>query len=336
MAPLWNALRGHARAFLSGHDHNLQRLRPAGGITQYIAGAGGASQYAVDGATRSSPGASTASSARCGSCSSRAWPRSSSATRAGGCSTAAAGAAQPRTRWAARPRARGRREVVLEVRRGLHAIEPGRDVRRARADPPPTPPAVDVRVEGDVGDRVVVAGHERRATRREAALERDERVAARGRADSGRPRAPARGVPTATGSAPRRAPARSGSARRTSTGARACAGAGGGQERGALAKVEQDRARLRELLPRVELEHRHAPVRVAREVLVGARLAREEVDGHELERQPELPQQDARLQAVSGGRMVVEDHGSERYRAPPTWITFSLKELARSRRKRGP
>ena len=42
MAPLWSALRGHARAFLSGHDHNLQRLRPAGGITQYIAGAGGA------------------------------------------------------------------------------------------------------------------------------------------------------------------------------------------------------------------------------------------------------------------------------------------------------
>jgi hypothetical protein len=48
MAPLWNALRGHARAFLSGHDHNLQRLRPTRGITQYIAGAGGASQYAVD------------------------------------------------------------------------------------------------------------------------------------------------------------------------------------------------------------------------------------------------------------------------------------------------
>jgi acid phosphatase type 7 len=48
MAPLWNALRGHARAFLSGHDHNLQRLRPAGGITQYIAGAGGASQYSID------------------------------------------------------------------------------------------------------------------------------------------------------------------------------------------------------------------------------------------------------------------------------------------------
>jgi Calcineurin-like phosphoesterase len=48
MAPLWNALRGRARAFLSGHDHNLQRLRPVGGITQYIAGAGGATAYPVD------------------------------------------------------------------------------------------------------------------------------------------------------------------------------------------------------------------------------------------------------------------------------------------------
>jgi hypothetical protein len=52
MAPLWNALRGRARAFLSGHDHNLQRLRPVGGITQYIAGAGGATAYPVDRADR--------------------------------------------------------------------------------------------------------------------------------------------------------------------------------------------------------------------------------------------------------------------------------------------
>jgi Calcineurin-like phosphoesterase len=48
LAPLWDALRGEARAVLSGHDHNLQRLRPRNGITQYIAGAGGASPYAVD------------------------------------------------------------------------------------------------------------------------------------------------------------------------------------------------------------------------------------------------------------------------------------------------
>jgi hypothetical protein len=48
MASIWNALSGHARAYLSGHDHNLQRLRPVGGITHYIAGAGGASGYALD------------------------------------------------------------------------------------------------------------------------------------------------------------------------------------------------------------------------------------------------------------------------------------------------
>jgi hypothetical protein len=48
LAPFWDALRGDAKAVLSGHDHNLQRLRPRNGITQYIAGAGGASPYAVD------------------------------------------------------------------------------------------------------------------------------------------------------------------------------------------------------------------------------------------------------------------------------------------------
>ena len=47
-APLWNALRGRARAVLSGHDHNLQRLRPAGGIVQYVAGAGGQVRYRID------------------------------------------------------------------------------------------------------------------------------------------------------------------------------------------------------------------------------------------------------------------------------------------------
>jgi hypothetical protein len=47
-APLWRALRGRARAVLSGHEHDLQRLRPRGGITQYVAGAGGRSRYALD------------------------------------------------------------------------------------------------------------------------------------------------------------------------------------------------------------------------------------------------------------------------------------------------
>jgi hypothetical protein len=44
-APLWNALRGRAKAVLGGHEHDLQRLRPRGGLTQYVAGAGGRSSY---------------------------------------------------------------------------------------------------------------------------------------------------------------------------------------------------------------------------------------------------------------------------------------------------
>jgi Calcineurin-like phosphoesterase len=44
-APLWNALRGRARAVLSAHEHDLQRLRPRDGLTQYVAGAGGRSRY---------------------------------------------------------------------------------------------------------------------------------------------------------------------------------------------------------------------------------------------------------------------------------------------------
>lgn len=45
--PLWNALRGRAQLVISGHEHNMQRLRPAGGITQLIAGAGGHNPYPV-------------------------------------------------------------------------------------------------------------------------------------------------------------------------------------------------------------------------------------------------------------------------------------------------
>jgi hypothetical protein len=41
IAPLWDALAGHAALVLSGHDHDLQRLRPDGGIVQLVAGAGG-------------------------------------------------------------------------------------------------------------------------------------------------------------------------------------------------------------------------------------------------------------------------------------------------------
>jgi Calcineurin-like phosphoesterase len=48
VAPLWDALKGRARAVLSGQDHNLQRLRPVQGIVQYVAGAGGQVRYEID------------------------------------------------------------------------------------------------------------------------------------------------------------------------------------------------------------------------------------------------------------------------------------------------
>jgi hypothetical protein len=48
MDPVWDALRGHARIVLNGHEHDMQRFRPRGGITEFVSGAGGASLYRVD------------------------------------------------------------------------------------------------------------------------------------------------------------------------------------------------------------------------------------------------------------------------------------------------
>ncbi|MBA3747689.1 MAG: metallophosphoesterase [Solirubrobacterales bacterium] len=47
VAPLWDALRGHAAIVLAGHEHNMQRLRPIDGITSFVSGAGGRSHYEV-------------------------------------------------------------------------------------------------------------------------------------------------------------------------------------------------------------------------------------------------------------------------------------------------
>ena len=46
--PLWDALRGHARIVLNGHEHDMQRFRPRSGITEFVSGAGGASLYGID------------------------------------------------------------------------------------------------------------------------------------------------------------------------------------------------------------------------------------------------------------------------------------------------
>ena len=45
MAPLWDDLRGRAAIALAGHEHDMQRLRPIDGITEFVSGAGGADRY---------------------------------------------------------------------------------------------------------------------------------------------------------------------------------------------------------------------------------------------------------------------------------------------------
>jgi hypothetical protein len=45
MAPLWDDLRGRAVIAIAGHEHDMQRLRPVDGITQFVSGAGGADRY---------------------------------------------------------------------------------------------------------------------------------------------------------------------------------------------------------------------------------------------------------------------------------------------------
>jgi hypothetical protein len=48
MAPVWDALRGHAAIVLGGHDHDMQRMRAVDGITEFVSGAGGHGRYGVD------------------------------------------------------------------------------------------------------------------------------------------------------------------------------------------------------------------------------------------------------------------------------------------------
>jgi hypothetical protein len=43
MEPVWQLLQGRARLLLAGHDHDLERFRPVGGLIQMISGAGGIS-----------------------------------------------------------------------------------------------------------------------------------------------------------------------------------------------------------------------------------------------------------------------------------------------------
>ena len=46
---IFDELQGHASILLAGHDHDMQRMRPVDGITQYVDGAGGRELYPVNG-----------------------------------------------------------------------------------------------------------------------------------------------------------------------------------------------------------------------------------------------------------------------------------------------
>lgn len=47
LQPFWDALRGHATLVVNGHEHDMQRFKPIGGLTELVAGAGGHSHYHV-------------------------------------------------------------------------------------------------------------------------------------------------------------------------------------------------------------------------------------------------------------------------------------------------
>jgi hypothetical protein len=48
MDPVWRALRGKARLVVSGHDHDMQRMRARNGLVQLVSGAGGHGHYRVN------------------------------------------------------------------------------------------------------------------------------------------------------------------------------------------------------------------------------------------------------------------------------------------------
>lgn len=45
---LWTAMIGHAMGYVAGHAHDMQRLNPIDGITQFVCGAGGRTRYPIN------------------------------------------------------------------------------------------------------------------------------------------------------------------------------------------------------------------------------------------------------------------------------------------------
>ena len=88
------------------------------------------------------------------------------------------------------------------------------------------------------------------------------------------------------------------------------------KQRRSLGQKEEDRTRLGEMLPGLELEHRRPAGWVSRQVLRSLGLAREEVNRYALELETELGGEEPHLVAIGGGGEVVEPkHGY----APFTW-----------------
>jgi acid phosphatase type 7 len=47
IAPLWDALRGHAALVVNAHEHHMERLQPRDGIVELISGAGGHGHHPI-------------------------------------------------------------------------------------------------------------------------------------------------------------------------------------------------------------------------------------------------------------------------------------------------
>ena len=67
LAPLWDALRGHARLVVNGHDHNMQRFRADRRHHPVRLGRRAGTSATRCAATAAWPSATTATSARCAS-----------------------------------------------------------------------------------------------------------------------------------------------------------------------------------------------------------------------------------------------------------------------------
>ena len=197
-------------------------------------------------------------------------------------------------------------EIVHEAGLGLDPPQPGPDRRVVRQRDAGVLGEVRVGVEADVRDGVVRAEEE--VGRRELPLEHVERVPADllpALDELLVPFGPAGEDPEAACADVRleQVLLEEEPLRRAGT-----AELVGGQKRRSLGEVEQDRARLGEMLPGIELEHGSPPGGVAREVLRRLRLAREEIDRYELEVEPELRGEQPHLVAVRRGGEVVELH----------------------------